>query len=89
LSLIAAKLIEALKSGGYKRTSQLTARYAMTQISGRDKRNIREIIVGPSRPRARNLVGTRAVSQTRMRRKVMSWRIARNPLFHASVTDAA
>ncbi len=43
----------------------------------------------PRRPRAQNRVGTGAVSNVRMRRAVLSWRVARNPLFHQSVTKIA
>ncbi len=65
----------------------------MTRISERDRREIqdilgdRDLLHGHPMPRARNLVGTRAVPLVRMNRKVMSWRVARNPLFHDSVTN--
>lgn len=65
----------------------------MTQISERDQQEIRDILgdrdrlYGHPAARARNLVGTRAVSWIRMNRKVMSWRAARNPLFHDSVSE--
>jgi hypothetical protein len=65
----------------------------MTQISERDTQEIRDILGDRDRlhghpaARARNLVGTLAVSQLRMNRKVMSWRVARNPLFHDSVSE--
>lgn len=68
----------------------------MTENSHRDDATFRDFPDGRDAPRgrrgrktARNLIGTRAVSHVRMRPKVLSWRVARNPLFHASVVDAA
>ncbi|NQU70103.1 MAG: hypothetical protein HQ514_06105 [Rhodospirillales bacterium] len=59
---------------------------------GRDVRNIADSRRGPSGARGSRvmtMVGTRAVSQVRLHPKLLSWRLARNPLFHASVAVAA
>lgn len=70
----------------------------MTKNSGRDGQEVHNIADsrrGPGGPsgargsRVRTMVGTLAVSHVRMRPKLLSWRLARNPMFHASVAAAA
>jgi hypothetical protein len=62
---------------------------------GQEVHNIADNRRGPSGPsgarrsRVRAMVGTRAVSHVRLRPKLLSWRLARNPLFHASVAAVA
>lgn len=54
--------------------------------AGRASRPGRQVAPGGARKRARCLAGTRAIPRLGLRAEALSWRLARNPLFHAAIT---